>query len=138
MSFISESLIQYTETMLAYLATKAQFLVDAPVIEDKVREQVLAKLNLQVSPSEYAAWRNSLGNAMFHALNSKQVPDDAAVAIEYRLNGRKFRIDFVVAGKNKTGAESLVIIELKQWSDIEFSDLSEHVRTFVGGAVRDE
>ena len=64
MSFISESLIQYTETMLAYLATKAQFLEDAPVIEDKVREQVLAKLNLQVSPSEYAAWRNSLGNAM--------------------------------------------------------------------------
>jgi len=123
--------------MLAYLATKAQFLKDAPVIEDMVRDQVLAKLNLQVGPSEYVAWRNSLGNAMFHALNSNEIPDDAAVAVEYRLNGRKFRIDFMVAGRNKNGAESLVIIELKQWSDIEFSNLSEHVRTFVGGAVRD-
>jgi hypothetical protein len=99
--------------MLAYLATKAQFLEDAPVIEDKVRDQVLAKLNLNVGPSEYAAWRNSLGNAMFHALNTKDIPDDAAVAVEYRLNGRKFRIDFMVAGKDSQGKESLVIIELE-------------------------
>jgi len=124
--------------MLAYLATKAQFLEDAPVIEDKVRDQVLAKLNLNVGPSEYAAWRNSLGNAMFHALNTKDIPDDATVAVEYRLNGRKFRIDFMVAGKDSQGNESLVIIELKQWSEVAFSELPDHVKTFVGKGLRDE
>lgn len=124
--------------MLAYLATKADFLKDAPSIQDVVAVEVKKKLNLSVGKAEYMAWQNSLGNAMFHALNTNEIPDDAGVAIEYRLNGRRFRIDFMVSGETAKGKESLVIIELKQWSDIQFSDLSEHVRTFVGGAIRDE
>jgi DUF2075 family protein len=124
--------------MLAYLATKGQFMLDAPDIQDKVRDQVLAKLNLHVGPSEYAAWQNSLGNAMFHALNNSGIPDDAAVAVEYRLNGRKFRIDFMIAGKNQNGEDSIVIIELKQWSSMQFSELPDHVKTYVGGKIRDE
>ncbi|MBC7463684.1 MAG: DUF2075 domain-containing protein, partial [Actinobacteria bacterium] len=61
----------------------------------------------------------------------------AGVAIEYRLNGRAFRIDFMLSGRNLSGQESLVIIELKQWTDVALSDLSEHVRTVVGGNIRD-
>ena len=123
--------------MLAYLATKAQFLKDAPTIEDRVRDAVKSKLNLSVGESEYIAWRNSLGNAMNHVVNTSSIPDDAAVAIEYRLNGRRFRLDFLIGGKDSMGKESLFIIELKQWTDIEFSDLGEHVRTAVGGGIRD-
>jgi DUF2075 family protein len=44
----------------------------------------------------------------------------------------------MLSGKNNSGKESLVIIELKQWTDIEFSDLSEHVRTYVGGGIKDK
>lgn len=123
--------------MLAYLATKDQFLVDAPTIEDKVKNEVKRKLGHSVGESEYASWRNSLGNAMYHAMNTAEIPGDAGVAVEYRVNGRAFRIDFMLSGKNALGKESLVIIELKQWTDISFSDLSEHVRTYVGGGVRD-
>jgi len=123
--------------MLAYLATKDQFLLDAPAIEDKVKNEVKRKLGHNVGDSEYASWRNSLGNAMFHAMNTSEIPGDAGVAIEYRVNGRAFRIDFMLSGKNSVGKESLVIIELKQWTDIQFSDLSEHVRTFLGGGLRD-
>ncbi len=123
--------------MLAYLATKEQFLRDAPIIEDIVRKEVKNKLGHKVGESEYLAWRNSLGNAMFHAINSDQIPDDAGVAVEYRVNGRAFRIDFMVTGKNSQGQESLFIVELKQWSDIQFSDLFDHVRTYLGGGVRD-
>jgi uncharacterized protein len=123
--------------MLAYLATKDQFLLDAPTIEDKVKAEVKRKLGHNVGDAEYASWRNSLGNAMYHAMNTSEIPGDAGVAIEYRVNGRAFRIDFMLSGKNSAGNESLVIIELKQWTDIQFSDLTEHVRTFVGGAVRD-
>ena len=123
--------------MLAYLATKDQFLVDAPSIEDKVKDEVKRKLGHNVGDSEYSSWRNSLGNAMYHAMNTPEISGDAGVAIEYRVNGRAFRIDFMLSGKNSDGKESLVIIELKQWTDIEYSDLTEHVRTYLGGGLRD-
>ena len=124
--------------MLAYLATKAQFLIDAPNIEDKVKDAVCKHLHLRVAPAEYNSWRNSLGNAMFHVMNSDSIPDDAAVAVEYRLNGRRFRIDFMIGGTDSSGKEAISIIELKQWTDIKFSDLGEHVRTAVGGGIHDE
>jgi DUF2075 family protein len=123
--------------MLAYLATKDQFLLDAPSIEDKVKNEVKRKLGHNVGEAEYASWRNSLGNAMFHALNTAEIPGDAGVAIEYRVNGRAFRIDFMLSGKNPAGMESLVIVELKQWSEIQFSELNEHVLTYIGGGLRD-
>ena len=44
----------------------------------------------------------------------------------------------MISGKSSDGKESLVIIELKQWTDVQYSDLAEHVRTFVGGGIRDE
>jgi hypothetical protein len=123
--------------MLAYLGTKADFLRDAPVIEDKVRDAVKSKLNFSVGESEYQSWRNSLGNAMSHVMLSSTIPEDAGIAIEYRLNGRRFRLDFVISGEDANGKESLVIIELKQWTDIQLSDLDEHVRTPLGGGMRD-
>jgi len=123
--------------MLAYLGTKSDFLRDAPVIEDKVRDAVKEKLNFNVGQSEYQSWRNSLGNAMSHVMRSEEIPDDAGIAIEYRLNGRRFRLDFVISGLDSQGKESLVIIELKQWTDIQYSDLDEHIRTALGGGIRD-
>ena len=123
--------------MLAYVGTKLDFLRDAPVIEDKVREAVKSKLNFKVGESEYQSWRNSLGNAMSHVMRTKIIPEDAGVAIEYRLNGRRFRLDFVISGLDSRGRESLVIIELKQWTEIQLSDLDEHVRTLLGGGLRD-
>jgi len=124
--------------VLAYLASKEQFLKDAPTIEDIVKAAVKKNLNLSVGNAEYNAWRNSLGNAMSHAMNDPGIPDDAVVAVEYRLNGRKFRIDFIIAGFNRAGKESVLIIELKQWTEVNFSELEDHVKTFVGGGLRDE
>jgi len=124
--------------VLAYVASKKQFLLDAPSIEDKVRDAVFKHLHMKVGQAEYNSWRNSLGNAMFHLLDKSDIPDDAAVAVEYRLNGRRFRIDFMIGGTDEVGNEAISIIELKQWTDIEFSDLGEHVRTRVGKGVHDE
>lgn len=53
--------------MLGFLATKDQFLLDAPEIEDIVRGEALRKLGLKVGEAEYVSWRNSLGHTMFHA-----------------------------------------------------------------------
>ena len=120
--------------MLAYLASKEQFLKDAPTIDDIVAAQVKKNLNISVGHSETQSWRNSLGNAMFHVMSDASIPNDSTVAVEYRLNGRKFRIDFLIAGRDSSGKESMVIVELKQWEDISFSALDGHVRTFLGGA----
>lgn len=123
--------------MLAYLGTKSDFLRDAPIIEDKVRDAVKNKLNFKVGESEYLSWRNSLGNAMSHVMRSEDIPLDSGIAIEYRLNGRRFRLDFVISGLDSDGKETLVIIELKQWTDVLFSELDEHIRTVLGGGIRD-
>lgn len=124
--------------MISYLATKEIFLKDAPSIEDKIKDAVKKNFNLSVGQSEYTSWRNSLGNAMFHVVNSDLIPKDAGIAIEYRVNGRKYRIDFLITGKNTSGIDSLAIIELKQWTDIEFSDLQDHVSTRLGSGKSDE
>lgn len=123
--------------MLAYLATKAQFLDDAHIIEDLVRDAVKENLGLGVGPNEYASWRNSLGNGMSHIISSPEIPMDAGIAIEYQINKLKNRIDFIVSGKQADGSESIVIIELKQWTDVDYSELPEHVNTFVGQKKRD-
>jgi DUF2075 family protein len=70
-------------------------------------------------------------------MDDDQIPADSSIAIEYRINGRKLRIDFLVAGLNEEGRESIVIVELKQWEEIDFSDLEDHVKTFVGGKKED-
>ena len=123
--------------MLAYVATKEQFLLDAHVIEDKVRESVKEKLGIGVGPNEITSWRNSLGNAMVHVMNSSRIPNDVGIAIEYQINKHKNRIDFIVAGRDQNGEESVVIIELKQWTNIDFAHLPEHVLTFVGQKDRE-
>jgi len=74
---------------------------------------------------------------MFHVVNTPRIPEDAGVAIEYRINGRSQRIDFMIAGKDELGAKNLVIIELKQWSSVQHSELRDCVRTVVGRGVHD-
>jgi DUF2075 family protein/thymidine kinase len=74
---------------------------------------------------------------MTNVIRSNQIPDDAGIAIEYRLEGRKFRMDFVISGIDSEGKESIVIIELKQWTEIQFSDLDEHVKTILGKGLVD-
>ncbi len=126
-------------TMLAYLATKDEFVRDAPSIADIVQDSVRQHLGISIAhgSSEYSSWQNSLGNAMFHVMNSPDVPADAGVAVEYRINGRRQRIDFLVAGMDERGQKNLVIIELKQWSTVDASPLRDCVRTFVGHSTRD-
>lgn len=125
--------------MLTYVRSKNQFLKDAPEIERHVQDAVKQKLNLSVGRSELESWRNSLGNKMFHLLNDDPaIPGDALIAIEYRPNRRNFRIDFVIAGLNNFGKEAIVVIELKQWSEIEFSELSDHVKVRYAGGPTDQ
>lgn len=111
--------------MIVYQSTKLGFLSDASNgIEDIVRARVKEKLNIdiQVGSSEYNSWKNSLGDAMYKVMQTDKIPDDSGIAIEYSIPRAKNRIDFIVTGEDEQGKEKIVIIELKQWTDIQKTD----------------
>src|ERR1035437_11175945 len=113
--------------MIVYQSTKLGFLNDASNgIEDIVREQVRDRLNIdiKVGSSEYNSWKNYLGDAMNKVMQTDKIPDDSGVAIEYSIPRAKNRIDFIVTGEDAEGKERVIIIELKQWTDIEIGRAS--------------
>ena len=65
--------------MIAYLATREQFLKDAPTIAQKVFDLVVANLNLSVE-HEKQAWANSVGGAMHHVVPRRSVQRRSARA----------------------------------------------------------
>lgn len=127
--------------MIVYQSTKRGFLNDAANgIEDVIRESVRDKLYIDIKEgsSEYESWKNSLGNAMFHVMDTDKIPDDAGVAIEYSIPRTKNRIDFVVTGEDENGKEKVIIIELKQWTDIQTTEKDAIVRTRFKSGMSEE
>ena len=118
--------------MIVYESTKRGFLTDASnCIEDIISANVKERLHIDVKAgsSEYDSWKNSLGNAMNHVMNTTRIPDDAGVAIEYSIPRTKNRIDFIITGQDEQDNENAVIIELKQWTDIQTTDKDAMVLT---------
>ena len=118
--------------MIVYKSTKEGFLEDASnAIEDIIRAEVKEKINIDIKPEspEYQSWKNSLGNAMYHVMNTDKIPNDAGVAIEYSIPRTRNRVDFIITGQDELGNENVVIIELKQWSKIEITDKDAMVET---------
>lgn len=119
--------------MVVYDSTKEGFLHDASRgIEDIVRESVKNRLNIDIKPgsSEYEAWKNSLGNAMFHVVNDSRIPKDAGIAIEFTIPRAKNRIDFIISGEDEQNRETVVIVELKQWTDVKITEMDAMVETY--------
>lgn len=127
--------------MIVYQSTKVGFLNDASNgIEDLVRGQVREKLNIdiKVGSSEYNSWKSSLGDAMYKVMQTDKIPDDAGVAIEYSIPRTKNRIDFVITGEDAEGKEKVIIIELKQWTDIQTTDKDAIVTTRFKSGLSEE
>jgi DUF2075 family protein len=118
--------------MIVYQTTKQGFLEDAANgIEDIIRDRVQEKLNIDIKPgsSEYNSWRNSLGNAMYHVVNTDEIPDDSGVAIEYSIPRTKNRLDFMITGQDNAGKDNVVIVELKQWEEVNMTDKDAMIST---------
>ena len=74
---------------------------------------------------------------MHNALDCGEIPDDAGVAIEYRIPLTSRRVDFMLSGTDSEDRDSVVIVELKQWSDVEMTWKDAIVRTWLGGSLRE-
>ena len=128
--------------MLVYQATKSEFMDD--VERDEIVEHITRAFEQRVhraNVGEVRSWQNSMQH-MYKVLNSPDIPGECGVAIEFGVPYTSSRIDFLLTGSaapelpNPT-YDAAVIIELKQWSELEAVDGKDDlVRTFVGRANR--
>jgi uncharacterized protein len=65
------------------------------------------------------------------------IPYDVGVAIEYRIPQSSKRIDVIITGRNAENIPILIIIELKQWQELQSTQMDAVVRTWVGGRERE-
>ncbi|MFH1407941.1 MAG: DUF2075 domain-containing protein [Patescibacteria group bacterium] len=124
--------------MIVYSSNKKDFLND--VLAGQVEKQILTsfvrELGHTTGKREVDSWRNSMPY-MSNVINDSSIPDDAGIAIEYKIPQTCKRIDFIITGANSENRKVAVIIELKQWSTAEITDLDGIVKTFIGGSIRE-
>jgi len=112
-------------------------------ISDTLQNQIATKLENAFfeyfghhpSNSEIRSWRSSL-RAVKDVFELSGF-NDHGILLEYQLPLSSKRLDCMICGRNNSGQDSSVIIELKQWETSQASQVSEHVITWIGGANRD-
>lgn len=127
--------------MIVYDGLKTDFLksVEDDSIALQIEENILTKMGRHTAKPEFRSWENSL-SYMYKVLNDKGIPSDAGIAIEYNIPQTAKRIDFMITGYNSNGTANIVIVELKQWEDLDavqaVNGVDALVDTFTGGAPR--
>lgn len=120
--------------MIVYSASREEFgrHVNTNQIDSKILDRFLVRLGHRTSRREIESWRNSMVY-MDNALSLGEIPPDANVAIEYQVPLTSKRVDFLLAGTDSNSRENVVIVELKQWSEVSASNKDAIVETFLGG-----
>jgi DUF2075 family protein len=123
--------------LIVYSASKKAFIQDVlrNQIENKIYDAYKEKIGGS-GLSQINSWKMSM-MYMSNILIQSEIPDDVSVAIEYQVPNTSKRVDFIVAGINEENEESVVIVELKQWSEAEKTNKDGVVKSFVGHALRE-
>ncbi len=125
--------------MIVYEATKERFVSD--VIQDKIRDRIdkkfYEKIGYRTSESERNAWENSM-QYMLKVLYDSTIPDACGIAIEFRIPNTSKRVDLIISGKDESGKNTAIIVELKQWESAEIvSGKDAIVETYTGHGIRE-
>ena len=114
--------------MIVYQETKEQFLRDVRLdqIEEKIEQKVQERLHKHTAYNEFMSWMNSM-QYMYKVMEDQDIPKDSHIAIEYRIPNSNKRVDFIVSGEDGLGRESAVVIELKQWQELEKVESKEAI-----------
>ncbi len=124
--------------MIVYDGIKSDFLtsVENDTIAVEIETNIYNKMKRHTAQNEFRAWENSL-EYMYKVLTDKDIPSEAGIAIEYNIPQTSKRIDFIISGYDKQDKANVVVIELKQWSQIEFvAGEDALVETYTGNAKR--
>jgi hypothetical protein len=124
--------------VIVYSATRAEFTADVygNVIEAKILAAFRTRLGRTTARNEIESWKSSM-QYMNNMLVASDMPSDAGVAIEYRIPLTAKRVDFILTGENEDRAAVAVIVELKQWTDVEPTDKDAIVVTQIGRGKRE-
>ena len=124
--------------MIVYSSIKRNFVRDVMTnqIEKTILTSFVRELGHSTGKAEVASWRNSM-LYMNNIISDPEIPDDAGIAIEYKIPQTSKRIDFILTGANKEHKKTAILIELKQWSEADITDMDGMVKTFVGGNNRE-
>ncbi len=124
--------------MIVYDGIKSDFMtsVEKDTIALEIRNNILSKMGKHTPDNEFASWENSLLH-MYKVVNDPEIPSNAGVAIEYNIPQTSKRVDFILSGFDNDNKPGMVIVELKQWSELKKVDSSEAlVETYTGHALR--
>lgn len=124
------------ETLIIYEATKTEFISDVTneLLVERLYNSYQEKIG-RTSKGEILSWENSL-QRMSNVMQDKEIPNNAAVAIEFKIPNTSKRVDFIVAG-NDGKQDHVVIVELKQWTEVEKVNKDAIVKTHLGRAHRE-
>lgn len=110
--------------------------VERDLIVDHITKAFEQRIH-RANPREVTSWQNSM-QYMYKVLNSAEIPATCGVAIEFGVPYTSSRIDFLLTGRESEKRDSAVIVELKQWSELEAVPTKDGiVRTFVAGTHRE-
>jgi len=124
--------------MIVYLETKAKFRedIDSNRIEEIIEDAMQTAGGGSVGKSESRSWKNSLP-CMDRILQDEEIPHDTGVAIEFNIPNTGKRIDLILTGTRQDGQRTAVVVELKQWEEVEATQKDAVVSTYVGGRERE-
>lgn len=121
--------------MIIYSGIKSDFIAhqELPAL---LRDRIFELLGEEPSEGEYRSWENSLAY-MKDIVDTPTIPEDAGIALEYNIPVTNNRIDFIITGIDESNTSQVVIIELKQWSSVEKTDMDGIVRTHYEDGMKD-
>jgi len=121
--------------MLIYQNNTKKFVEDVRnnAITDVMSSNFSARWNRNPGHRELVSWQNSLSRV--RDLVEVAGLSDNMIALEYEVPYNQSRIDCLLFGCGGNNSENIVLIELKQWSDVKaLADEGNFVETFIGGA----
>lgn len=123
--------------MQLYAGTSKDFISDATRngIAAKLERAFLDAFHYKPSIQEVQSWQNSLFRMAFALQQGSFL--DHGILLEYQLPLSSRRLDCMVTGTNAGGHPYSIIVELKQWSDVEESNAEDCVTTWIAGSKKD-
>lgn len=123
--------------MLIYQNSTVSFIEDIRNnrLSDIMQNNFVSGFGRRPSPREYASWQNSLPRVrdLIELADLKQ----NMIALEYEVPYNQNRIDCLLYGKGDDDNENVVLIELKQWTNVTATDIEGNfVETYTGGGER--
>ncbi|MBU1890036.1 DUF2075 domain-containing protein [Patescibacteria group bacterium] len=119
---------------IIYSKTKKEFTED--VFSNSIENFFVRETGPIFGGNQMTAIRNSM-NYMDRVVRDSGIPDNAGIAIEYKIPSSSRRIDFIITGKDTNRNPIAVLVELKQWEKAELTEMDGVVKTFVGGSIRE-